>query len=98
MFCRDRIRAFLHRACYLIAALNRLKFKTRKGKNNMEYFVEYYPEQSQELTQSEFLGLIREYKERGIDPLIEHDVFTFFNNGHNGERLTIRDEYGIFYG
>jgi hypothetical protein len=69
----------------------------------MEYFVEYYPnadegEQAQELTKAEFLALIRDHKARGYDALIEYDVFTVFNNGRNGERLTIRDEYGVFYG
>ena len=69
----------------------------------MEYFVEYYPnadegEQAQELTKSEFLSLIRDHKARGLDALIEYDVFTVYENGRSGERLTIRDEYGIFYG
>lgn len=69
----------------------------------MEYFVEYYPnanegEQAEELSKSEFLSLIRDHKLRGYDPLIEYDVFTIFENGRDGERLTIRDEYGIFYG
>lgn len=68
----------------------------------MEYFVEYYPnaddgEQAQELTKSEFISLIRDHKSRRIDPLIEYDVFTIYENGRSGERLTIRDEYGIFY-
>ena len=69
----------------------------------MEYFVEYYPnagegEQAEELTKADFIALISDHKMRGYDPLIEYDVFTVFNNGRDGERLTIRDEYGIFYG
>lgn len=69
----------------------------------MEYFVEYYPnadegEQAQELTKSEFVALIREHKAHGLDALIEYDVFTVYENGRSGVRLTIRDEYGIYYG
>jgi hypothetical protein len=68
----------------------------------MEYFVEYYPtenegEQAQELTKSDFVALIRDHKARGLDALIEYDVFTVYDHGRSGERLTIRDEYGIFY-
>ena len=69
----------------------------------MEYFVEYYPnaeegEQAEELTRPEFVNLVREHRARGFDPMLEHDVFTVFDNGRDGERLTIRDEYGLFYG
>jgi len=68
----------------------------------MEYFVEYYPnanegEQAQEVSRSEFIELIKCHKERGRDALIEYDAFSIFENGRNGDRLTIRDEYGIFY-
>ena len=69
----------------------------------MEYFIEYYPnenegEQASEISRSEFVELIGLHKERGLDALIEHDVFSIFENGRDGERLTIRDEYGIYYG
>ena len=69
----------------------------------MEYFVEYYPndddgEQAQELNLSDFMGLICDHKERGLDAQLEFDNFTIFDNGRDGQRLTIKDEYGIFYG
>lgn len=69
----------------------------------MEYFVEYYPndddgEQAQELNLSDFMGLIRDHQERGLDVQFEFDNFTIFDNGRDGQRLTIKDEYGIFYG
>ena len=69
----------------------------------MEYFVEYYPnagegEQAVEVSRSEFIEIIKCHKERGLDALIDHDTFTIFENGRDGERLTIRDEYDIYYG
>ena len=69
----------------------------------IEYGVEYFPnedegEQWQELTEFEFISLIQDHKQRGIDPLIEYDCFTIFDNGRSGRRLTIRDEYGVYYG
>ena len=69
----------------------------------MEYFVEYYPnedegEQAVEVSRSEFIEIIKCHKERGLDALIEYDVFSIFENGRDGERLTIRDDYGIYYG
>ena len=71
--------------------------------NNLEYGVEYYPnndegEQWEELTESEFLALIRRHKVKGLDPVLEYEVFTYYSNGRDGRRLTIRDEYGLFYG
>jgi hypothetical protein len=69
----------------------------------MEYFVEYYPnadegEQAQELTREEFKELYNMHRQRGVDPIVEHDKFSFFENGRDGQRLTILDEHGIFYG
>ena len=45
----------------------------------------------------EFIGLIADHKSKGIDPLIEYDKFTVFENGRSGRRLTIRDDHGIYY-
>lgn len=69
----------------------------------LEFGVEYYPnpedgEQWQELTESEFLEVIAMHKARGYDPSIEYEKFTVFENGREGRRLTIRDEWGIYYG
>jgi len=69
----------------------------------MEYFVEYYSneeegEQAEELSRSDFVNLVKDHKARGFEPMLEHDVFTMFENGRDGERLTVRDEYGLFYG
>lgn len=68
----------------------------------MEYGIEYCPseqegEQWQEVTESEFLEVIALHKVRGLDPLIEYDRFTVFDNGREGRRLTIRDVYEVFY-
>ena len=76
---------------------------TTQPNTDLEYFVEYIPnedegEQAQELTKVEFTSLINDHKARGIEPLLEYDVFTVFDNGRSGHRLTIRDEYGLFYG
>jgi len=70
--------------------------------DNLEFGVEYYPtpeegEQWQELSERDFLELIADHKARGLDPLLEYDHFTIFNNGRDGRRLTIRDEWGIYY-
>jgi len=69
----------------------------------MEYFVEYYPnneegEQVEELNLGDFISLIRDHKERGLDAEFEFDNFTIFDNGRDGQRLTILDKFGIFYG
>ena len=69
----------------------------------MEYFVEYYPnneegEQVEELNLGDFISLIRDHKERGLDAELEFDNFTIFDNGRDGQRLTILDKFGIFYG
>ena len=71
--------------------------------SNLEFFVEYYPnsdegEQAQELSEPEFIELIAEHKRLGVDPLIDYDRFTIFDNGRDGRRLTIRDDSGIYYG
>jgi hypothetical protein len=62
---------------------------------DLEFFVEYYPnvdegEQAQELSESDFIGLIVDHKNRGIEPIIDYDK--------GGSRLTIRDENGVYYG
>jgi hypothetical protein len=69
----------------------------------LEYGVEYctYAEEGEqwhELSEFEFLELIAAHKARGLDPLLEYDRFTIFDNGREGRRLTIRDEYGVYYG
>jgi hypothetical protein len=69
----------------------------------LEWFVEYYPnddegEQWQELTEREFLDLIAQHKTRGIEPIIDYERFTMFDNGRDGRRLTLRDEWGVYYG
>jgi len=71
--------------------------------NLIEYGVEYRPnadegEQWQELTEQEFISLIQDHKDRCLDHLIEYDRFTIFDNGRSGRRLTIRDEYEVYYG
>ena len=69
----------------------------------MEYFVEYYPDNNdgetlaEELTLADFLGLISDHKERGIDPTFDFSNFTIAKNGRDGQRLTIEDEHNIFY-
>lgn len=69
----------------------------------LEYFVEYYPnehegEQAEELTKAEFEALINTHKARGLDPVLSYETFSIFENGRSGHRLTIVDEYGVFYG
>jgi len=76
---------------------------TTQPNTDLEYFVEYSPnlnegEQAQELNKLEFLDLVKQHQMQGIDPHLEYDVFTVFDNGRSGHRLTIRDDYGIFYG
>ena len=71
--------------------------------SDLEFFVEYRPnvdegEQSQELSETEFADLLSEYKRMGVDPLIDYQRFTIFDNGRDGRRLTIRDDSGIYYG
>tara|TARA_R100001163_G_scaffold13349_1_gene12333 strand:+ start:1003 stop:1221 length:219 start_codon:yes stop_codon:yes gene_type:complete len=70
--------------------------------SDLEYFVEYHPNEDQEetviqMTEMEFISLIADHKSKGIDPLIEYDKFTVFENGRSGRRLTIRDDHGIYY-
>ena len=71
--------------------------------NDLEFFVEYRPnldegEQAQELSETEFTNLLSEHKRMGVDPLIDYQRFTIFDNGRDGRRLTIRDDSGIYYG
>jgi len=71
--------------------------------SDLEFFVEYRPnadegEQSQELSEQEFLELLAEHNRLGVDPLIDYEKFTVFENGRSGRRLTIRDDGGIYYG
>jgi hypothetical protein len=70
--------------------------------SDLEFFVEYRPnddegEQAHELSESEFIGLIAAHKRLGVDPLIDYDRFTIFDNGRDGRRLTIRDDSGVYY-
>ena len=70
---------------------------------HMEWGVEYYPneqegEEWQELTKQEFKDLLRTYNARGIDPALRMEWFSIFENGREGKRLTIVDEWGIYYG
>jgi len=70
--------------------------------SDLEFFVEYRPnadegEQADELTEMQFIGLIADHKSKGIDPLIEYNKFTVFENGRDGRRLTIRDDSGVYY-
>lgn len=69
----------------------------------LEYGVEYYPNldegpQWQELAESEFLELIAQHNKRGIDARLEYERFTMFDNGREGKRLTLVDEWGVYYG
>jgi hypothetical protein len=69
----------------------------------LEYGVEYYPNpdegpQWDEVTESELLGLIAQHNARGLDAKLEYERFTMFENGRDGRRLTLVDEWGIFYG
>lgn len=70
--------------------------------NSLEYGVEYYPnndegEQWQELTEAEFLSLIRDHKARGLEYKLDYERFTIFDNGRTGCKLTILDTYGVYY-
>jgi len=69
---------------------------------DLEFFVEYLPnehegEQAVELTENAFLELITDHKEQDVEPVIQYDRFTVFENGRDGRRLTIIDEHGVFY-
>jgi hypothetical protein len=69
----------------------------------IEFGVEYYPnpeegEQWQELSESEFLAILDMHKARGLQPVIEYERFTIFDNGRDGSRITILDETGVYYG
>jgi hypothetical protein len=69
----------------------------------LEYGVEYYPNtdegpQWQEVTEFEFLDLMAQHNARGIDARLEYERFTIFENGRDGRRLTLIDEWGIYYG
>lgn len=71
--------------------------------NNLEYGVEYRPnedegEQWEELTEWEFLDLIASHKRRGFSVNMEYDSFSIRENGRFGKRLTIVDDWGIYYG
>ena len=71
--------------------------------SNLEYGVEYYPnpnegEQFEYLEEWQFIDLINLHKSRGYAPMIEYERFTIYDNGRSGRRLTIKDEYGLFYG
>lgn len=70
---------------------------------HIEWGVEYYPneqegEQWQELTEQESKDLILAHNARGIDPHLRMEWFTIFENGREVKRLTIVDEWGIYYG
>lgn len=77
---------------------------SKKGcEMKLEFFVEYYPnadegEQVEELSEFEFLGLIAEHRGIGVEPVIDYELFTIYDNGRDGRRLTIRDEYNLYYG
>jgi hypothetical protein len=69
---------------------------------DLEFGVEYYPnaeegEQFEYLTHHEFLSLLRDHELRGLSPCLVYDHFTIFENGRSGSRLTIRDDYGLYY-
>lgn len=71
--------------------------------SKLEYGVEYFPnpeegEQWEELSERAFLDLIASHKARGLDPTLDYEKFTTFDNGREGRRLTIRDDFGIYYG
>lgn len=70
---------------------------------NLEFGVEYYPNEGEgehweELTQQEFLSLLRNHESRGLSPCVVYDYFTTFEHGRDGSRLTVRDSYGVYYG
>jgi len=70
--------------------------------SKLEYGVEYYPnpeegEQFENLTELEFLSLIRDHERRGYTPEITYECFTTFDNGRDGRQLTIKDTQGIYY-
>lgn len=72
--------------------------------NKLEYGVEYYPnngegKQWQELTETKFLSLLRDHKAINLNAVIEYTNYQIFKRGpYSGKRLTIRDEYGVYYG
>jgi hypothetical protein len=70
--------------------------------SKLQYGVEYYPnseegEQWQELTKLEFNNLVKAHESRGYAPRIIYESFSVFENGRSGERLTLVDEWGIYY-
>ena len=70
---------------------------------HMEWGVEYYPneqegEQFDELTEQDFKELILAHTARGIEPHLRMEWFSLFENGREGKRLTIVDEWGVYYG
>ena len=70
---------------------------------NLEYGVEYLPNdaegtQWQELTELQFLDLLKSHKKRGYTVNMDYESFTVSQNGRSGKRLTIYDDWGIYYG
>lgn len=68
----------------------------------LEYFVECYTDfeelpQFIEIDETKFVELLNVYKKRGIDPRIEYDRFTMFDNGRSGSRLTLVDSWVGYY-
>jgi hypothetical protein len=68
----------------------------------LEYGVEYYSNpdegpQWDELTESQLLDLIAQHNARGLDLRLEYKRFTIYDNGRDGRRLTLIDEWGVFY-
>lgn len=68
----------------------------------LEYGVEYYPNpdegpQWDEVTESQLLDLIAQHNARGLDARLEYERYTIYENGRAGRRLTLVDEWGIFY-
>lgn len=69
----------------------------------LEFGVEYYPNpeegpQFEEVTESQLLDLIAQHNARGLNARLEYERFTLSENGRDGRRLTLVDEWGIFYG
>ena len=69
----------------------------------LEYGVEYLPNdaedmQWQELTELQFLDLLKSHKKRGYTVNMDYDSFTISQNGRSGKRLTIYDDWGIYCG
>ena len=76
---------------------------------NLEYGVEYLPNdaedtQWQELTELQFLDLLKSHKKRGYTVNMDYESFTVSLSrpdameGRSGKRLTIYDDWGIYYG